>query len=173
MNTNKCLKWRNKCWHFTEFFPFQKFSFLVTLLAPLNPSSTTTWNCVFSVKKDFSLYARFVLLVKGWTHWDSYLQALEMIYCEKYPCWKMLHYARHRLVEFTHLVSVCCSSLRHMIRFECVKHVFLPNNGRHIWGKFCSSAPNNSQISFRRLKRHTLFCFRLEQKIDREMNAQI
>lgn len=79
-----------KCWHFHRTFPRSTncWEFLQpSSLFPFFFFTLTTWFCVFSVKKDFSLYARFVELVKGWDGLELLLAPLEMIYCEKYSCW--------------------------------------------------------------------------------------
>lgn len=106
---------------------------------PIFPVSVTTWQCVFSVKKDFSL-ALFARGEERRRQAGSYLQPLQMIYCEKSV---LLHYARHRFVWWRDVhrvhtprfVCLCCflyntasdSTAKHLIWSKCVKRT----NGKH------------------------------------------
>lgn len=130
---NKCLECWNKCCHFAKHFflslscrqnKSQAFSGYPISL----PSPVTTWHCVFSVKKDFSL----ALFAGGEKNDEgrqagSYLQPLQMIYCEKSV---LQHYARHRFVWWRDVHGV------HTPRFVCLccfltaRHL-IP--GRTIW----------------------------------------
>lgn len=112
---NKCLKCWNKCRHFDEHFFLSLFCRQNKSQAfsgyPISPISVATWQCVFSVKKDFSL-ALFAKGEEWWRQAGSYLQPLQMIYCEKSV---LLHYARHRFVWWRDVHRV------HTPRFVCLR----------------------------------------------------
>lgn len=115
MNMNKCLKWRRQVLTISQ--NFSSLEKLLRVLAtfatlfsfPFFCSHLTTWFCVFSVRKDFSLYARFVVFVAGkrMRMLGLLLVPLEMIYCEKY---RLLHYERHRMKRAVQRVHTPCVS---------------------------------------------------------------